>query len=104
MLDERSRTPCASGGHRLGRGVKSDQSCSGGHIQRNGGTICYWSTTRATTAQSSGKAELTRTMHGDCNPTSFGDDRLLILSVGATACNGMLVRSGIGTFKHLSTT
>lgn len=90
--------------------VRSWKSCSGGHIQRNGRTICHWCKTQTIVTLPFGEAGLSSAVQDISDGIRvintikefFGEEHKTILSVGENACKGMLLRIGAGKARHLS--
>lgn len=86
-------------------------SCSGGCIQCNGGALCHWSETQWHVAMSSGEAELNSAARGISEGKGdvsvlkerVVEDRSTFQGVDARAYKGLLLRTGAGKAKHLST-
>lgn len=108
-----SRWRCAVGPAYFGPGRCSLASLVAEvRFQRNGGAICQWSKTQAIAASSSGETELNRALQ-DVSEMLGANYALCELSmeaqkvirrVDASACMGMLLRTGAGKETRLSTT
>ena len=87
------------------------RSCSGGVLVMAGVPVGFWSKTQSNIALSSGEAELNSCvktiseMLGIINlwDELFGEHLCATLHVDSSACRGMVLRSGTGKVKHLST-
>merc|ERR1711873_173376 len=91
---------------------KTDRkSCSGGTILLAGVPLSFWSKTQSNIALSSGEAELNGSVKAisECLSVIHLYDELFHerletnVHVDSSACKGMLLRSGAGKVKHLST-
>ena len=90
---------------------KTRKSCSGGYIAIDGWVFSHWSKTQSNIALSSGEAELNSVVKGLVEAVGlknlyselFDEDYGIALHVDASACRGMVLRTGVGKIKHLST-
>ena len=89
----------------------SRKSCSGGAILLAGVPLSFWSKTQSNIALSSGEAELNSCVKAISECLSvihvweemFHEGLEASVYVDSSACKGMLLRSGAGKVKHLST-
>ena len=87
------------------------KSCSGGVLHIAGVPISFWSKSQSNIALSSGEAELNssvKAMSEMLGIMNLWEELFMwplnaVLHVDSSACCGMLLRSGIGRVKHLST-
>ena len=87
------------------------KSISGGLIRFAGVTVAHWSKTQASVALSSAEAEFNAVVTGlvegvhisNLIQELWGQAVPIRVSTDASACKGMLLRSGVGRLKHLST-
>ena len=87
------------------------KSCSGGTMLLAGIPLAFWSKTQSNIALSSGEAELNSSVKAisECLGIIHLWDELFHerlntnVHVDSSACKGMLLRSGAGKVKHLST-
>lgn len=102
--------PSKSGPRAIGPGdVKSRKSCSGVYSQHNRGRLPTGVLGKRRTVL--GEAKLNSAVKGisegiwvySAAKELFIDDRTMILCVGASACKGTLLRTGVGKVNHLST-
>ena len=87
------------------------KSCSGGTMLLGGVPLAFWSKTQSNIALSSGEAELNSSVKAISEGLSvihlydelFHERLETNVHVDSSACKGMLLRSGAGKVKHLST-
>ena len=87
------------------------KSISGGFIKFGGVTVAHWSKNQASVALSSAEAEFNAVVKGlvegihisNLIQELWGKAVPVRVSTDARACKGMLLRSGVGRLKHLST-
>ena len=89
----------------------SRKSVSGGLMSIGGVQLGHWSKTQATVALSSGESEFNaviKALQEGIAIANLFEEMLearpaIVLYTDASACKGMLLRSGVGRLKHLST-
>ena len=90
--------------------VKTRKSTSGGVVMLGGHVLLSWSRVQSTIALSSGEAELNSSVKGISEiigiinlSAELGFTWNVRHRVDATACKGIMIRTGAGKVKHLST-
>ena len=87
------------------------KSTSGGALTLGPDVIAHWSKSQATVALSSGEAEFNGMIKCLVESVSIWNimqeiwdmEAKIIAHTDASSCRGMLLRSGVGRFKHLTT-
>ena len=89
----------------------SRKSVSGGVVRFMGVTVSHWSKHQSSVALSSAEAEFNAVVKGlvegihvaNLTEEILGKEVQIVVSTDASACKGMLLRSGVGKLKHMST-